>query len=171
MRHLSEPAKIAIITKALNRGETPLKDIAKMNNVGSSTLNRWLRNYHKKVPLENKGSQEITVSEKFHQHSAAGFKKQPFCKLLGICYRTFQRWKKVYGLIDHRRESIKREPANKLAKEEVQRIFTTLNSSPYRDMSPCKIVPALADQEIYLASESTFYRLFKTAHLTMKSNT
>ncbi len=70
MRHLSEPAKIAIITKALNRGETPLKDIAKMNNVGSSTLNRWLRNYHKKVPLENKGSQEITVSEQFHHISA-----------------------------------------------------------------------------------------------------
>ncbi len=101
-----------------------------------------------------------------HQHSAAGFKKQPFCKLLGICYRTFQRWKKVYGLIDHRREAIKREPANKLAKEEAQRIFTTLNSSPYRDMSPCKIVPALADQGIYLASESTFYRLLKQVKLS-----
>ncbi len=34
-------------------------------------------------------------------------------------------------------------------------------SVPFRDLSPKQIVPTLADQGIYLASESTFYRVLK----------
>jgi len=32
----------------------------------------------------------------------------------------------------------------------------------YASMAPCEIVPALADEGIYIASESTFYRVLMT---------
>jgi transposase InsO family protein len=40
-----------------------------------------------------------------------------------------------------------------------------VNSAEYRDISPSKIVPALADEGIYLASESTIYRTLKEENL------
>jgi hypothetical protein len=52
-------------------------------------------------------------------------------------------------------------PANKLSNTERQQILDTANSAPFRDLSPKQIVPKLADQGVYLASESTFYRVLK----------
>ncbi len=43
MAHLSSEAKEAIIAKALSRGSTPLKQIAKESGVAYSTLDSWLR--------------------------------------------------------------------------------------------------------------------------------
>ncbi len=40
-------------------------------------------------------------------------------------------------------------------------ILQILNSPEYRDLSPSQIVPRLADQGIYLASESTMYRILR----------
>ncbi len=37
--------KKTIIDKALHRGETSLKEIAQANNIGLSTLDRWIRYY------------------------------------------------------------------------------------------------------------------------------
>jgi len=36
-----------------------------------------------------------------------------------------------------------------------------VNSEKYRDLPPCKIVPQLADEGIYLASESSMYRILR----------
>ena len=55
MAHLSAATKRAIITKALERGKTPLKEIASANNVGLSTLTRWINSYKQgDVPNEPK---------------------------------------------------------------------------------------------------------------------
>jgi len=40
-------------------------------------------------------------------------------------------------------------------------ILDIANSAEFRDLSPCKIVPLLADEGRYIASESTFYRVLK----------
>ncbi len=40
-------------------------------------------------------------------------------------------------------------------------MLAVANSVPFRDLSPKQIVPKLADQGVYLASESTFYRILK----------
>ena len=45
MVHLSAETKQAIILKAVNRGKTSLAEVAKTNNVGLSTLQRWLNAY------------------------------------------------------------------------------------------------------------------------------
>lgn len=53
----------------------------------------------------------------------------------------------------------KGEPANKLSEAERSKMVDTANSSEYRDLSPKQFVPDLADQGIYIASESSFYRV------------
>lgn len=40
-------------------------------------------------------------------------------------------------------------------------ILTVANSEKYRDLPPSKIVPLLADEGLYIASESSFYRVLR----------
>jgi putative transposase len=52
-------------------------------------------------------------------------------------------------------------PHNKLTEEEQSQILKVVNQSEYANLSPATIVPKLADQGKYLASESTMYRLLR----------
>ncbi|EJE4164399.1 transposase [Vibrio parahaemolyticus] len=53
------------------------------------------------------------------------------------------------------------EPHNKLSEAERQQILDICNTPEYADLPPNIIVPMLADEGIYIASESTFYRVLK----------
>ena len=79
---------------------------------------------------------------------------------MGLSARTIIRWRHQAGSQDQRRGP-SAAPANKLSDPERQRILDISNSAPFRDLSAKQIVPKLADQGVYLASESTFYRVFK----------
>lgn len=80
--------------------------------------------------------------------------------MLGVAVRTAERWEKEDGLVDKRKQSL-RIPANKLSVEERSEVLTIANSKAYQNLPPCKIVPMLADKDIYVASESTFYRILR----------
>ncbi len=82
------------------------------------------------------------------------------CHELGLSVRTIQRWRNHKGGEDQRNGPLT-VPANKIGVKERQQIFETVNSPEFRDLSPNQIVPRLADQQIYLASESTMYRLLR----------
>ena len=56
-----------------------------------------------------------------------------------------------------------RVPANKLSEHERQRIVAVANSEAFASMPPSQIVPALADRGLYIASESSFYRVLREA--------
>ena len=56
-------------------------------------------------------------------------------------------------------------PANRLSAAERRRIVATANAPEHRDLSPKQIVPRLADQGVYLASESTIYRVLRAENL------
>lgn len=92
-----------------------------------------------------------------------GCRKTQACKELGISIRTLERWTKSPNRDDLRKGPIK--VSNKLTEKEKDKIIKITTSEKYRDMSPVKIVPALADLGIYLASESTFYRVLKAEKL------
>ena len=77
---------------------------------------------------------------------------------MGLSARTIIRWRQKGGGED-RRKGPSTAPANTLSKQEKQRMLDISNSAPFRDLSPKQIVPKLADQGIYLASESSFYRV------------
>ncbi len=82
------------------------------------------------------------------------------CNALDISPRMIERWKAAHGGEDGRRGP-KSEPGNKLTRMERKRLLKMVNSPEYRDMSPKQIVPKLADKGMYLASESTVYRVLR----------
>ena len=99
--------------------------------------------------------------ENIHQAMHQGARQSKACKILGISSRTLQRWQTT-GLEDSR-QTVKKTPANKLSEEERASILEVCNSPEFRSQTPKQIVPALADKEMYLASESTFYRILRDA--------
>ena len=80
--------------------------------------------------------------------------------VIGLCARTLIRWRGKGGGED-RRNGPSTPPGNKLSEKERQKVLDISTSAPFRDLSPKQIVPKLADQGVYLASESTFYRVLK----------
>lgn len=56
-------------------------------------------------------------------------------------------------------------PANKLTLVEIQEIIQVSTSAEYVDLPTSQIVPSLADKGIYIASESSFYKVLKEKEL------
>lgn len=90
----------------------------------------------------------------------SGARLKKAAAMLGLSARTIIRWRQNRGGQDQRKGPWT-TPANKISEQERQQIIKISNSAPFRDLSPNQIVPKLADQGVYLASESTFYRVFK----------
>jgi putative transposase len=91
---------------------------------------------------------------------ASGARLKKAAGIVGLSARTIIRWRKLGGGQDQRKGPLT-APANKLSDHERQQILDTANSAQFQDLSPNQIVPKLADQGVYLASESTFYRVLK----------
>ena len=92
----------------------------------------------------------------------AGARRAAACQIVGIDVRTLQRWKPVgekQVREDQRPKAVRPEPLNKLTHKERQQLLETCHQPAYASLPPSQIVPKLADQGIYLASESTFYRV------------
>ena len=76
--------------------------------------------------------------------------------------RTLQRWLENGDITADKRPTASRAaPKNKLTEEERQAILDTSNQEEYADLGPSQIVPMLADDGQYIASESSFYRVLK----------
>jgi transposase InsO family protein len=86
------------------------------------------------------------------------------CRILGVSVRTIQRWRLEGGGEDGR-QGPRTEPGNKLSEAERQAVLDVATSPEFRDLSPKQMVPTLADQCIYLASEATVYRILREAKL------
>lgn len=93
------------------------------------------------------------------QAVTAGARQQLACEILGLSERTVQRWRHTPK--DRRADTIHPSPANKLSEEERTTLLATINLLEYASLTPHQIVPKLADQGIYLASESSIYRIMK----------
>jgi putative transposase len=104
------------------------------------------------------------ILELLEEAHRAGAKVEPSCEVLGISPRMVERWKASQGSEDSR-QGPKSEPANKLTEMERARLLAVVNNPEYRDLSPKQIVPRLADEGTYLASESTVYRVLREEDL------
>lgn len=95
---------------------------------------------------------------------AAGARKQVACKELAISLRSLQRWTQEGApKADGRTTTPRPTPANALTDAERETILQLCNSTEYAHLPPSQIVPRLADQGRYLASESSFYRVLHAA--------
>jgi putative transposase len=95
----------------------------------------------------------------------AGARQERACEAISLSERTLQRWQndRAAGAGDRRPARIQ-APRNKLDELERRRVLAIANSPEFGHLSPSQIVPRLADQGEYVASESTFYRVLKAAN-------
>src|SRR4051794_14782746 len=94
---------------------------------------------------------------------AAGARLGAICAMADIDVRTFQRWQTGEGLTrgDRRPDAVRPVPPHALSPAERARIITVANEPRFADMPPARIVPALADKGVYLASEASFHRVLR----------
>lgn len=97
-----------------------------------------------------------------------GARMHKACAELDITLRTFERWQQPDGTVKaDQRLFTENIPSNKLTEVERRKIISIATSKEYRDLPPHQIVPKMADQNEYVASESTFYRILKEEKLAM----
>ncbi len=104
------------------------------------------------------------IVELINRARNAGARLVSACKTIGITARTYQRWIQCGDVKEDGRPLAHHpEPANKLSQQEKDRILEICHKSENASLPPSQIVPRLADQEQYIASESTFYRVLHEA--------
>lgn len=91
---------------------------------------------------------------------ASGARREKAATSIGLCDRTLARWRAEAGG-DDRRQGPHTTPSHRLTAAERARVLETANSAEFRNLSPRQIVPRLADRNVYVASESTFYRVLR----------
>lgn len=110
------------------------------------------------------------LARDIHAAHTAGARLRLACETAGIELRTLQRWKARGGLVagDGRPQAVRPLPAHALSPDERAQVLSVANEPRFADMPPARIVPLLADEGRYLASESTFQRVLRaheqTAH-------
>lgn len=94
---------------------------------------------------------------------AGGARLALACEVAGIDVRTLQRWKAGEGLTagDGRPQAVRPMPSHALSPAERQAILAVANEPRFADVPPARIVPMLADEGTYLASESSFARVLR----------
>jgi len=108
--------------------------------------------------------QRQVLLELIQQARHSGARLHMACATIGLHARTVQRWCHPQCQQADRRASDKRcasIPSNKLSEAERNAALQLLNSETFKDLPPSQIVPRLADQGLYVASESTLYRLLR----------
>lgn len=82
--------------------------------------------------------------------------------LLGVCRRTLRRWRldisgQVFSV--DRRKGAPRKVAHKFTVQERQKVIDTINDPCFADLPPGQIVAILAEEQQYVGSEMTIYRI------------
>lgn len=91
----------------------------------------------------------------------AGARQARACAVLRLSARTVQRWR--HRPQDGRPDAQRNPPAHTLTTGERAAVLAAANCPGYASLTPHQIVPRLADEGLYLGSESTFYRVLKAA--------
>ena len=100
----------------------------------------------------------------------AGARLVQVCEIAGIDARTLQRWNAHEGLTkgDGRPQAVRPPPSHALSADERAKLLSVANEPRFCAVPPARIVPMLADEGVYLASESTCARVMRehgqTAH-------
>jgi transposase InsO family protein len=111
------------------------------------------------IGLEDRRS----LARDIHTAHHSGARLRLACEIVGIDLRTLQRWKGCEGLVsgDRRPDAVRRVPAHALSLAERAAVLRVANEPRFADVPPARIVPMLADEGVYIASESTFSRVLR----------
>lgn len=87
------------------------------------------------------------------------------CDEAGIAPCTYRRWQHRGTAVEDKRPAASRpEPANKLSHQERTTLLAVFHQDEFKSMPPSQVVPVLADEGVFLASESTCYRVLHEAN-------
>lgn len=106
-------------------------------------------------------AQRTSVGALVAEAVVGGARLAPACAILGFSERTLQRWELEATDIPDGRTLRHESPAHKLSVLERATLLAVANSPEFGHLPPSQIVPRLADQQRYIASESTFYRVLR----------
>lgn len=90
----------------------------------------------------------------------AGARVHKACAVVGINATTVKRWRTNSESADARKGPLSK-PDNALSKREEEQVLDVMNTPEYSSLSPDKLVALLATLGIYVASESTMYRILR----------
>jgi len=113
------------------------------------------------TPLDDRKVILETVTEA----SRSGARQSAICEVIGVDPRTLRRWSTAEALTygDRRPLADRPTPASRLSEAEREAILEVANQPEYAELPPTRIVPMLADEGTYIASESSFYRVLREA--------
>jgi transposase InsO family protein len=107
-----------------------------------------------------------SITRLIEECTDAGARQSHACSTIGLSARTLQRWRndaQQETAQGDRRPMRIQTPGNALSPVECERILKLVNSPEFAHLPPTQIVPILADQGRYLASESSLYRILRKA--------
>lgn len=109
------------------------------------------------IGLEDRRS----LAQSILKAQASGARLRLACEIVGIDLRTLQRWRAGDGLVagDGRPGAVRPKPAHALSELERKQVLDIANEPRFADMPSARIVPALADEGVYVASEASFRRV------------
>ncbi|MAL01407.1 MAG: hypothetical protein CL536_04575 [Alcaligenaceae bacterium] len=102
------------------------------------------------------------IVELVNEAVANGARLRSVCTELGIGQNTYRRWSR--GGEDQRPHAIRPTPSHALTQKERQAVLDVCHQPQFASLPPAQIVARLLDDEQrYLASESSFYRILHAA--------
>jgi transposase InsO family protein len=103
------------------------------------------------------------IAQHIEQAHRDGARVKAACALAGIDARTLQRWRSGAGLQcgDTRPQAVRPMPTPALSAQERAQILSVANEPRFAELPPARIVPMLADEGVYIASESSFNRVLR----------
>jgi putative transposase len=106
----------------------------------------------------------MTVLTIVDEAMANGARRASACALIGLDASTLRRWRPANSTdvaVDQRPLAERPAPQHKLTAAERDEVVRICKLQKYSSLPPSQIVPKLADERQYVASESTFYRILR----------
>lgn len=105
------------------------------------------------------------ILELIDEAYTAGASRPRACAELGVSLRTVQRWRMggAEPAADGRPTAVRPSPHNRLSPAEQAQVLALCHEPAHASLPPSQLVPRLADQGQYVASEATFYRILRAA--------
>ena len=110
----------------------------------------------------------LALTQSIQVAHEAGARRHMACQTAGVSLRTLQRWQASNApeLGDGRPSAVRPRPAHALSEAEREAVLRVANEPRFAAVPPARIVPALADEGVYVASESSFSRVLRQAGQT-----
>lgn len=96
-----------------------------------------------------------------------GARKSAACSAIDLQLRTLERWQ--HDTLGDKRSIIVKNPMNKLTETERDEVLKICCSDEFKNMTPNEIVPKMAENGRFIASQASFYRILKAEGFVKRS--